>query len=320
MAAKPAATLALVLAPLLSVLLLLTPLAAEARTLFPPRTKLTWVNGIAHRPEHMLDPTSVISAAFGNVDVDYCHNPSSMTSESDYLGFVRDGLQASGHQMGRITPEVDNLVEHLRDALKSVGKRGKVIHVAHSQGAAITYLAAKRLEREECRRIEVISFGGAAVMTTSEFPFARCANYYAANDPILNVVPEAAKALTSGFSFSDCLKEREIIFLASRTGDPVADHGLLNPTYLEALVWEGERYRSLYLSPLGPAGGATAAFVAPLGSAARWFPDFAYEVTRRLAVAVLRLLAALRDFARNVARRWLRAGEEEYEPVPAIKI
>eukprot|EP00986_Skeletonema_menzelii_P015246 scaffold11351_cov117-Skeletonema_menzelii.AAC.2 len=62
--------------------------------LFPRRTKLTWVNGIAHLPEHMSDPTFVISTIFGGVNVDYCHNPSSMTSESDYLGFVKDGIQA----------------------------------------------------------------------------------------------------------------------------------------------------------------------------------------------------------------------------------
>lgn len=57
-------------------------------------------------PEHMSDPTYVISRAFGNVDVDYCFNPSAMTSESDYIGFLKDGVQASTHQMGRITPEV----------------------------------------------------------------------------------------------------------------------------------------------------------------------------------------------------------------------
>ena len=73
----------------LLVVLLLSDLAsksAQSRKLFPRRTKLTWVNGIAHLPEHMEDPTYVISMAFGNVDVDYCHNPTSMTSESDYIG------------------------------------------------------------------------------------------------------------------------------------------------------------------------------------------------------------------------------------------
>ena len=197
--------------------ILISCTSLEAKHLFPCRTKLTWVNGIAHLPEHMSDPTYIISSAFGNVDVDYCHNPSSMTSESDYIGFLRDGIQASGHQMGRVTREVDVLVDHLRDALSEVGKSGKVIHIAHSQGSVITWLAAKKLTPEECHRIEVISFGGAATICTKEFPFSRCINYYAVNDPILNVVPAAVKALKSGFSFGSGM-EQEIIFLASRTG------------------------------------------------------------------------------------------------------
>ena len=63
----------------------------------------------------------------------------------------------------------------------------------------------------------ICSFGGAATICTSEFPFSRCINYYAVNDPILNVVPTAVKALQSGFSFGSGM-EQEIIFLASRTG------------------------------------------------------------------------------------------------------
>ena len=56
-----------------------------------------------------------------------------------------------------------------------------------------------------------------STFTDSEFPFSRCINYYAVNDPILNVVPAAVKALQSGFSFGSGM-EQEIIFLASRTG------------------------------------------------------------------------------------------------------
>jgi len=293
--------------------ILISCTSLEAKHLFPCRTKLTWVNGIAHLPEHMSDPTYIISSAFGNVDVDYCHNPSSMTSESDYIGFLRDGIQASGHQMGRVTREVDVLVDHLRDALSEVGKSGKVIHIAHSQGSVITWLAAKKLTSEECNRIEVISFGGAATICTKEFPFSRCINYYAVNDPILNVVPAAVKALKSGFSFGSGM-EQEIIFLASRTGDPVTDHGLLNPTYLEALLWEGQRYQSLYKSPIG----IDTAFIAPLASSASWFPNFAFETTKRFIVAILNLIVLLREFLRSIFMEIRGKRGERYEPVPFI--
>lgn len=290
---------------------------SDGRRLVPRRTKLTWVNGIAHLPEHMIDPTYVISTAFGNVDVDYCHNPSSMTSESDYIGFMKDAIEASTNQMGRITPEVDTLVEHLRVALAEVGRNGRVVHIAHSQGSVITWLAAKRLEPGECRRIEIISFGGAATLSTSEFPFARCINYYAVNDPILNVVPSAVKALKSGFSFGGGL-EQEIIFLASRTGDPVTDHGLLNPTYLDALLWEGQRYQSIYLSPLWQA--IDGAFVSPLSSSVMWFPTFAYEVTRRFVLAILMLLSIVQELSRNMMNRILNLEKETFEPVPTFQL
>ncbi len=288
--------------------------AGERRRLIPRKTRLTWVNGIAHMPEHMVDPTYVISSAFGNVDVDYCHNPSSMTSESDYLGFVKDGIQASGHQMGRITPEVDNLVSHLRSALSEVGKYGRVIHIAHSQGSVITWLAAKRLRDDECRRVEVISFGGAATICTSEFPFSRCINYYAVTDPILNVVPSAVRALKSGFSFGSG-SEQEIVFLSSRTGDPVTDHGLLNPTYLGALLWEGRRYQSLYLSPVWQM--VDGAFVTPISSSFVRFPNFAYHATRRFALAILWSLMMLRDLLSAIIRRLLGPEKETFEPIPS---
>jgi hypothetical protein len=95
-------------------------------------------------------------------------------------------------------------------------------------------------------QIEVICFGGAeAIQSSHEFPFARCVNYYAINDPLLFVVPSADKALRSGF-FS-LFNEPEFIFLTPRAGDPVLDHGLFGPTYREALAWEGKRYQQMYL-------------------------------------------------------------------------
>ena len=49
---------------------------------------------------------------------------------------------------------------HLKEAVELVGSRGRVIHIAHSQGALITYLASKRLTKAEMSQIEVICFIG----------------------------------------------------------------------------------------------------------------------------------------------------------------
>jgi hypothetical protein len=93
-------------------------------------------------------------------------------------------------------------------------------------------------------QIEILAFGGAAALRrTPQTPFHRCINYYAVNDPLLWVVPSAEQALRSGFVADD-----EFCFLAPRVGDPIADHHLLNPTYAQALSWEGQRFQRQYQS------------------------------------------------------------------------
>ena len=50
----------------------------------------------------------------------------------------------------------------------------------------------------------------------------------------------------------DPLAEPEFVFLTPRAGDPIEDHGLFGPTYIDALKWEGRRYITLYLPPWHP--------------------------------------------------------------------
>lgn len=97
------------------------------------------------------------------------------------------------------------------------------------------------------KQIEVLAFGGGTAITRDEFPhFSRVVNYYAINDPLLFIVPAAARALRTGFAFSRISGEQEFVFLTPRIGDPAQDHGLCGDTYLEALAWEGRRYQIIY--------------------------------------------------------------------------
>jgi len=236
--------------------------------LLPQRTILTWVNGIGHNADHMNDGQASLSRLFGNRPIRYCHNPTAMTKGDDYLGYIGDLTQAGTQKMGRITTEVDALVKHLKEAINEVGPKGKIIHIAHSQGSLITFLASSKLTKGEMEQIEIISFGGAASLHRSiERPFIRCVNYYSVNDPLLFVVPNAARALrsgvwggglwssnNSGVTGSNLVvdetranDEPEFVFLTPRGGDPILDHSLLGPTYIDALKWEGRRYQALYL-------------------------------------------------------------------------
>jgi hypothetical protein len=210
----------------------------------PRKTRLTWVNGIGYRYDHMEEEAPFISRFFGGKRVDFYHNPTAMSSDDDVAGYYRDLTQAGAQKLGRITEEVEGLSRHLRDAVAAVGKNGRVIHIAHSQGALVTSLAAKKLTTREMRQIEVLAFGGAASLrSTPATPFLRCVNYYALNDPLLFVVPTAEQALRSGLVSDD-----EFCFLAPRDGDPITDHHLLGPTYAQALQWEGRRFQHEYQS------------------------------------------------------------------------
>jgi hypothetical protein len=208
------------------------------------KTRLTWVNGIAHNMDHMEEGRLAIQEKFGGKQVLFCYNPTAMNDEDDLLGYVNDLTQAGTQKFGRITEEVDVLVQHLREAVAAVGKHGRVIHIAHSQGALLTALAAKQLSVQEMSQMEVLAFGGAAALRrTVKTPFSRCVNYYSINDPLLFVVPQAAQALRSGF-----VGDEEWCFLAPRIGDPIRDHNLVGPTYLQALTWEGRRFQQTYQS------------------------------------------------------------------------
>jgi len=108
------------------------------------KTRLTWVNGIAHTRQHMEEGKEDIEKLFGGKKVEYFYNPTSMKGDEDMRGYVADLTQAGTQKLGRITAEVNELVQHLKEALAQVGKKGKVIHIAHSQGALVTYLATKQ--------------------------------------------------------------------------------------------------------------------------------------------------------------------------------
>ena len=230
---------------------------------FGPKTRLTWVNGIGYNTGHMEKEAPVIAKYFGGKKVEFYHNPTKMIDEKDTKGYFSDLTQAGQQKyLGRITSEVNGLVEHLKAAVLSVEKQnGIVVHIAHSQGALVTCLAAKQLTPVEMSKIEVISFGGATpVRSTPETPFRRCVNYYSVNDPLLFLNPSAESALRSGFnhhhysssssSNNEKANEDEFCFLAPRMGDPIADHMLLGPTYASALEWEGKRFERKYQSYL----------------------------------------------------------------------
>jgi hypothetical protein len=289
--------------------------------LFAPKTRLTWVNGIGYNTQHMELEAPLIAKFFGGKKVEFYHNPTKMVDEKDTRGYFSDLTQAGQQKyLGRITAEVNGLVEHLRAAVRSVGgtedttttttkkssNSGIVVHIAHSQGALVTCLAAKQLTPLEMSKIEVISFGGATpVRSTPLTPFKRCVNYYSVNDPLLFLNPSAEAALRSGFNHNiyysnhhqnqdqntEKQKEDEFCFLAPRVGDPIADHMLLGPTYASALEWEGKRFERKYQSYLQRTVRST--LLASLSIVSAIF-QFLVVVWQKLAIVLSELRVRLR--------------------------
>lgn len=290
----------------------------------------------------MVEGQVKISEFFAGKPVVFCHNPTAMEHEDDLKGYWKDLTQASQQKLGRITAEVDNLVKHLKESVAAVGKRGCVVHIAHSQGALITFLAAKQLSESDMKQIEVLAFGGAAaIRKTPATPFKRCINYYAVNDPLLMVVPSAAQALRSGM----VVGEGEFCFLAPRCGDPILDHDLCGPTYAQALQWEGDRFQRMYVSRVYRSCRAVylllsaildaisirlnAAFKMLIRPIMLWCL-MSYHVTRHLAVRlrglasdkvlrpVILFIQLVIEWAKVNVRAW--RGEEKYEPVSSLLI
>jgi len=69
---------------------------------FPKPTKITWVNGIGYNHLMMTNGQSSISSMFGGQPVLFCHNPTAMTTNDDYLGYIGDLTQAGTQKLGML--------------------------------------------------------------------------------------------------------------------------------------------------------------------------------------------------------------------------
>ena len=144
------------------------------------------------------------------------------------------------------------LAEHLRNILKDLRPKGRVLHIAHSGGAILTYLAGKyHLTYAESSRIDVVTLGGGRSLTHKYFK-GRILNYYARNDPVLILekrasylmkVVAAMKTNDSYDTIRDDKHNTTFVFIQPIAKDPLMDHSMYGPTYRLALSWEAVEYR-----------------------------------------------------------------------------
>ena len=138
---------------------------------------------------------------------------------------------------------------------------GRVLHLAHSGGAIMTYLAARyHLTTNETSRIDIATFGGGRSITRKYFGGGRIVNYYSQNDPLLMVDKRASllsKMLNASTSRSvingaqiatyneirDMKHNTTFVFLDGQLNHPIRDHGMEGPTYLLALQLEALEHK-----------------------------------------------------------------------------
>lgn len=144
------------------------------------------------------------------------------------------------------------LAEHLRNILNDLRPKGRVLHIAHSGGAILTYLAVKyHLTYAESSRIDVVTLGGGRSLTHKYFK-GRILNYYARNDPVLILekrasylmkIVAAMKTNDSYDTIRDDKHNTTFVFIQPIAKDPLMDHSMYGPTYRLALSWEAVEYR-----------------------------------------------------------------------------
>lgn len=232
-------------------------------------TIVSFVNGIYHTEGDWERIGRQLSATF-SCSVRPFYNPSSGNWAADVSSASMQVIaKPNDFELAK------RLADHLKALIAEVGEYGRVLHIAHSGGAILTYLAAKHhLSRYERTKMDVITFGGGYSLTRKYFR-GRLVNYYASNDPCLYIDKRAlllsrsaAAAIASlapkvnvtkvvdsnivanhnisnNNNYSNTFLElfehkhnTSFVFMHGITGHPIRDHSLEGPTYKIALALE----------------------------------------------------------------------------------
>lgn len=157
-----------------------------------PQARLSYINGIFHSMQDCDEIVEQIEGIFKlKVNAYYLPSTGSWVQDVSKAGMIL--FTKPGNSV-----LVLGLTAHLRRLLNETAPHGRVLHIAHSAGAIITYLAAKhQLSYEEKRRIDVVTLGGGRSITKKYFP-GRLVNYYSQNDPLTIVDSRAGSMLRHG--------------------------------------------------------------------------------------------------------------------------
>lgn len=187
------------------------------------KARVTFINGIANEPHHVMFCIEDLSESHGNVNVHYVYSAT--------RGFLLDVIRAAKVRFGHTSPEAYLLLDTWRQMIAEMGGTdggGKIIHYAHSIGAGDTERALALMSDEERRMIEVYTFGS-PMLLKHEKPGETVLNFINIRDGISLLDPfRYLKALLAG--------DHQIVFIGVMDGIPLIDHYFRTDSYQR--VWE----------------------------------------------------------------------------------
>ncbi len=199
------------------------------------KVRITYVNGILNLQEDIINSAQLISETHGGTNVHYVFRPT--------LGWAWDLLKSSFVKCGYISQQAYDLAATWRNLIVDMGGvdgGGKIIHYAHSIGAADTYTAKLLLSPKELAMICVVTLGSPVFFPNGDFQSVT--NYISVRDG----VPYLRKL--SVFSCEDY----NLVYVGSYFGFPFMDHLLNNGTYRMVIEKLGQEFVDCYTCVRNP--------------------------------------------------------------------
>ena len=196
------------------------------------KVRITLINGILNARHDLIDSAEMISKFHGGNNIHYIFRP----TEGWTWDLVKSGLV----KCGWASPQAKQLAARWRELIAEMGgvaKGGKIIHYAHSIGAADTLIAKKLMSPEELRMIQVYTFGSPVLMAPEGF--LSVTNYVSKGDGV---------SLLDPIQYFQSLKNPQdhILFISSSWPIPFIDHPLNFPAYQTVLQTLGKKFMDTY--------------------------------------------------------------------------
>lgn len=193
------------------------------------KVRITMVNGILCLQEDVLNAAQLISSTHGGTNVHYIFRPTQ--------GWALDIIKSSLVKCGYVSQQAYDIAlawRALIAEMNAVDKGGKIIHYAHSIGAADTFAAKCLLLPEELDMISVITFGSPILFPSAGFHSV--VNYASVRD----FIPFLRKM---AIVYNE---DNNFVWVGSYLGIPFIDHLLNNGTYRSVLEDLGQQFVSNY--------------------------------------------------------------------------